>query len=107
MDHKERIVECRIQKVGDKISTIKTGKRSLNKFDDKRFHVNKIKSYPHDENLYLFKRDLAKKINTTSTALLIDLELHYIDNKDNLDNKDNIDNKDKKDTKDNKYNRDN
>ena len=36
MDNKERIVEeCRIQKVGDKMSTIKTKKRSLNNFDDK------------------------------------------------------------------------
>ena len=36
MDKKERIVdECRIQKFGDKMSTIKTSKRSLNNFDDK------------------------------------------------------------------------
>ena len=40
----------------------KTTKISLNIFDDKRFYVNNIKSYPHDENLYLFKRDLVNKI---------------------------------------------
>ena len=34
---------------------------SLNTFD-KKFYVNNIKSYPHDENLYLFKRDLINKI---------------------------------------------
>ena len=59
MDNKERIVEqSRIEKVGDKMSTIKTNKRSLNNFDDERLYVNIIKSYPHDENLYLFRRDL-------------------------------------------------
>ena len=58
MDNKERIVEeCRTQKVGGNMSTIKTNKRSLNNFDDKRFYINNINSYPHDENLYLFKRD--------------------------------------------------
>ena len=54
--------ECRIQKVGDNMPTTKTSKISLNTFDDKRFYVNNIKSYPHDENLYLFKRDLVNKI---------------------------------------------
>ena len=50
--------ECRIQKVSDNMTTTKTSKISLNTFDDKRFYVkNNIKSYPHDENLYLFKRD--------------------------------------------------
>ena len=33
----------------------KTSKISLNSFDDKRFYVNNIKSYPHDKNLYLDK----------------------------------------------------
>ena len=34
MDNKERIIEeCRILEVGDKMSTIKTKKRSLNKLD--------------------------------------------------------------------------
>ena len=28
----------------------------------KDFYVNNIKCYPHDENLYLFKRDLIKLI---------------------------------------------
>ena len=74
MYNKERAVqECRIQKVGDKITT-KTSKISVNKFDDKRFYVNNIKSYPHDENLYLFKRDLVKN-NITTLELLINLGL--------------------------------
>ena len=76
MDNKERIVEeCRLQKVGDRMSTIKTNKRSLNNFDDKRFNVNNIKSYPHDENLYLFKRDLVNKNNNTTLEILIKLGL--------------------------------
>ena len=58
--------ECRIKKVGDNMTTTKTSKISLNIFDDKRFYVNNIKSYPHDENLYLFKRDLIKMIHQTS-----------------------------------------
>ena len=29
--------ECRIQKVGDNLTTTKTSKNSLNTFDDKRF----------------------------------------------------------------------
>ena len=58
--------ECRIQKVGDNMTTTKTSKISPNTFDDKRFYINNIKSYPHDENLYLFKRDLVNKINAAS-----------------------------------------
>ena len=58
--------ECRIQKLGDNMTTTKTSKISLNTFDDKRFYVNNIKSYPHDENLYLFKRDLIKMIHQAS-----------------------------------------
>ena len=77
MNNTQRTVdECRIQKVGDNMTTTKTSKISLNIFDDKRFFVNNIKSYPHDKELYLFKRDLIKKIceagsliNTTSTEL--------------------------------------
>ena len=53
--------ECKIQKVGDSTTTTKTSKISLNTFDDKRFYVNNKKSYPHHEDLYLFKRDLVKK----------------------------------------------
>ena len=75
MDNKETIVEeCRIQKVGDKMSTIKTKKRSLNNFDDKIFYLNNIRSYPHDKRLDLFKRDLIKKNNTTAIKLLKKLE---------------------------------
>ena len=48
----------------------KTSKISLNTFDDKRFYVNNIKSYPHDENLYLFKRDLIKMIRQASVKPL-------------------------------------
>ena len=37
IDNKERSVEeCRIQKDGDKMTTIKSNKRNLNNFDDKR-----------------------------------------------------------------------
>ena len=63
MYNRERSVdECRIQKVGDNMTTTTiTSKISLNTFDDKRFYVNNIKSYPHDENHYLFKRDLLHK----------------------------------------------
>ena len=60
--------ECRIQKVGDNI-TIKTSKISLNTFDDKRFYVNIIKSYALDENLYLFKKDLIRKIYQADPSL--------------------------------------
>ena len=82
MNNTQRTVdECRIQKVGDNITT-KTSKISLNIFDDKRFYMNNINSYPHDDNLYLFIRDLIKKIceagsliNTTPIELLIKLEL--------------------------------
>ena len=71
MNNTQRTVdECRIQKVGDNMTTTKTSKISLNIFDDKRFYVNNIKSYPHDENLYLFKRDLIKKINTRIEVLI-------------------------------------
>ena len=67
MNNTQRTVdECRIQKVGDNMTTTKTSKISLNTFDDKRFYVNNIKSYPHDENLYLFKRDLIKMIRQAS-----------------------------------------
>ena len=44
------------------MTTTKTSKISLNTSDDKRFHVNNIKSYSHDEILHLFKRDLVDKI---------------------------------------------
>ena len=64
MDSKERTVEeSRIQKVGNCMTTIKIRKRSLRNFDDKKFYVNNIKSYPLDENMYLFKRDLLNKIS--------------------------------------------
>ena len=67
MNNTQRTVdECRIQKVGDNMTTTKTSKISLNTFGDKRFYVNGIKSYPHDENLYLFKRDLIIMISQAS-----------------------------------------
>ena len=67
--------ECRVQKVGDNSTTTKTGKTSLSSFDDKTFYVKIIKSYPHNESLYLFKRDLLNKINTTPIKLLIKPEV--------------------------------
>ena len=74
MNNTQRTVdESRIQKVGDNMTTTKTSKISLNIIDDKRFYVNNIKSYPHDENLYLIKRDLEKNFNTTPIELLIKL----------------------------------
>ena len=61
--------ECRIQNVGDNLTTTKTSKSSLNTFDDKRFYANNTKSYPHDENLNLCKRDLVNKLKATSLDL--------------------------------------
>ena len=54
--------ECRVQKFGDNMTTTKTSKISLNTIDNKRFYVNNTKSYPHDEKLYLFKRDLVNNL---------------------------------------------
>ena len=48
------------------MTTTKTSKISLNTFDDKRFYVNNIKSYPHAENLNLFKRDQVNEINNAT-----------------------------------------
>ena len=53
----------------------KTTKISLSTFDGKNFYVINIKGYPHDENLYLFKRDLVNKLNYTTLELLIKLGL--------------------------------
>ena len=72
MYNTERSVdECRIQKVGDNMTTTETSKISLNTFDDKRFYVNNIKNYPHDENLYLFKRDLLNIICEAGSPIKI------------------------------------
>ena len=69
MDYKERTVEeSRIQKVGSCMTTIKISKRRLSNFDDKTFFVNNIKSYPLDENMYLFKRDLLNKISQQTSS---------------------------------------
>ena len=87
MYNTERSVdECRIQKVGDSLTTTKTSKISLNTFDDKSFYVNNSKSYPYDESLYLFKRDLINKIKNASLELLIKLGLELDINKDSLIN---------------------
>ena len=67
--------ECRIQKIGDNMTSTKTSKISLNRFDHKRFYVNNFKRLPHDENLYLIKRNLIKKIITTPIELLMKLGL--------------------------------
>ena len=70
MNNTQRTVdECRIQKVGDSMTTTKTGKISINIFDDKRFYVNNIKSYPHDKELYLFKKDLINRIREAASRL--------------------------------------
>ena len=53
------------------MTTIKISKRSLSNFDDKRFHVNNIKSYPLAENMYLFKRDLLNKICERTSSVVI------------------------------------
>ena len=50
--------ECRTQKVGDNMT--KSSKISLNTFDFKRFYVTNFKIYPHNENLYLFKKRSSK-----------------------------------------------
>ena len=70
INNKERIVEeSRIQKVGSCMATIKINKRSLSNFDDKRFYLNNIKSYPLDDNTYLFKRDLLNKISQQTSPM--------------------------------------
>ena len=51
------------------MSTIKINKRSLSNFDDKRFYVNNIKSYPLDDNMYLFKRYLLNKISQQTSPM--------------------------------------
>ena len=55
--------------------TTKTSKTSLNSFDDKRIYVSSIKSYPHDENLCLYKTDQLKKIDNAPHELLLKLDL--------------------------------
>ena len=70
MNNTQRTVdECRIQKVGDSMTTTKTGKISLNIFDDRRFYVNSIKSYPQDKELYLFERDLINRIQEAASPI--------------------------------------
>ena len=50
------------------MTTIKISKRYLNHFDDKRFYVNNIKSYPLDENMCFFKRGLLNKISQQTSS---------------------------------------
>ena len=72
MNNTQRTVdECRIQKVGDNMTTTKTSKISLNIFDDKRFYVNNIKSYLHDKELYLIKMDLLNRIRERTSSVVI------------------------------------
>ena len=67
MDDKEGIVEnCRIQKVEDKMASIKNSKRSLNSFVEEDFYVYNIKSYPLDKNFFLYKGGLIIKIEAAS-----------------------------------------
>ena len=85
MNNEERTVEeCRIQKVEDKMATIKTGKKSQGNFD-KTFYVNNIKNYPLDKILYLFEKDSINKTNAASMEQLVDLE-QLIDNELIIDN---------------------
>ena len=42
-DTERTVEECRIQKVGDNMTTIKTSKTGLNSFHHKRFYINIIK----------------------------------------------------------------
>ena len=44
------------------VQTIITHKLSLNTFDDKRFYVNKVVSYPHDKKFYLLKNDIIEGV---------------------------------------------
>ena len=53
--------ECRIQKIGDNMSTTKTSKISLYTFDDKRFYVNNNESYPHDVESISIQKSFNKK----------------------------------------------
>ena len=50
------------------MTTIKITKRSLSNFDDKRYYVNNVNSYPLDETMYLFKRDLINKISQQTSS---------------------------------------
>ena len=85
MYNNERAVdERRIQKVGDNVTTTKTSKISLNTIDVKWFYVKNIKSYPYDENLYLFKRNLVNKIKNAPIELLIKIGLKPDKDKDLL-----------------------
>ena len=61
--------ESRIQKVGDSMTSTKTSKISSNIFHDKRFYENNIKNYPHDKQLYLFKRDLINRIQEQTLSV--------------------------------------
>ena len=64
MNNTQRTVdECRIQKVGDNMTTTKTSKISLNTFDDKKFYVNNIKSSPREKTIYIYSKEILKKIN--------------------------------------------
>ena len=49
--------------------TSKISKRSLSIFDDKRFYVNNIKSYPLEENMYLFKKDFLNNISQQTSPM--------------------------------------
>ena len=73
----------KICKVGDIMTTTKTSKTSQNPFDDKRIYVNSIKSYTHNENLYLFKKDLINNFNSTPIEISMKLGLDK-DNQTNL-----------------------
>ena len=78
MNNTQRTIdECRIQKVGDNMTTTKTSKIGLNKFDDKRFYVNNIKVILM-MRIYIYSRDLVNKIceRTSSMASQASLNLN-------------------------------
>ena len=52
------------------MTTTKSSETRLYSFNDNRFRLNSIKNNPHDDNLYLFKRDLINKMYTAPIELL-------------------------------------
>ena len=54
------VVNPSIRSFKHKLYTISTLKNSLSRCDDKRFYVNNIVSYPHDDKHELFRRDVAE-----------------------------------------------
>ena len=66
------------KKVGDEMVPIKACKTNLSFCDGKRFYVISIKNYPHDQSLYLFKRDLWNEPNNATNEQIRGLNLDNI-----------------------------